>query len=247
MPPALEHSHAPEAIRRRLQEGPTESYLGDMVYGALDGAVTTFAVVSSVAGAGLSAGVLIVLGLANLLADGFSMGAGAFLGGRTRRQTRDRIRRMEERHIDQHPEGEREEIRQIFAAKGFHGEDLDRVVAVITADRQRWIETMLREEHGLPDTMPSPWRAGLATFAAFAVAGVVPLAAFVLEYLRPDTVTRPFFWSALLTGAAFFGIGALKSRFVEIPWWRSALETLLTGAAAATVAYAVGALLSGLA
>ncbi len=81
-----EAEHTPAAIRRRLEARPSQDYLKDSIYGAIDGAVTTFAVVSSVAGAGLSSGIVIILGLANLLADGFSMASGNFLGTRAENQ-----------------------------------------------------------------------------------------------------------------------------------------------------------------
>ncbi|MGH8978267.1 MAG: VIT1/CCC1 transporter family protein, partial [Acidimicrobiia bacterium] len=70
---ALVASHTPEAIAARLRIGPRRSYLRDLVYGAIDGTVTTFAVVAGVRGASLEATILVILGIANLVADGFSM------------------------------------------------------------------------------------------------------------------------------------------------------------------------------
>lgn len=240
---ALTRDHTPAAIRSRLAAPRRPGHLGDFVYGAIDGTVTTFAVVSGVAGAGLSHRVVIILGLANLLADGFSMAVGNFLSTRAEAQRRDRDRREEERHVDLVPDGEREEVRQIFAAKGFAGADLERAVAVITADRARWVDTMLAEELGHAVRAPSPYRAALATFAAFVVVGFLPIAVFVL----PGDVASPYLWSALLTAAAFLAIGAAKARVVGQPGWRGALETLAIGGAAAAVAYAAGALLEGVA
>jgi VIT1/CCC1 family predicted Fe2+/Mn2+ transporter len=240
---ALAADHTPEAIAARLAAGPDQSYLRDLVLGAIDGCVTTFAVVAGVAGAGLPAGVILVLGLANLLADGFSMAVSNFQGLKAERQVRQRARLSEERQIAEVPEGEREEIRQIFAARGLAGDDLDQLVRIVTSNPRLWVETMLDLELGLPPDGSSPWRAGLSTFAAFLAAGLVPLLVFILELFWPGRVDNPFLWSTLLTGAAFFVVGALKSYFVEQSWYLAGLETLTVGGAAAALAYSVGLLL----
>jgi VIT1/CCC1 family predicted Fe2+/Mn2+ transporter len=241
--------HTREAIRRRLREGPRPSYLRDFIYGAIDGAVTTFAVVCGVMGANMSAGIVVILGLANLIADGFSMAVSNYLGTRAEQQQRERHRRVEHEHIERYPAGEREEIRQIFAAKGFTGEDLDRAVDIITSNRDRWIETMLTDELGLALGGPSPVRAAATTFAAFVVVGFLPLATFILALAAPTLIPESavFAASIALTGMAFFTVGAFKSRFIEDSWWREGLKTLAMGAAAAALAYGIGALLRPLA
>jgi VIT1/CCC1 family predicted Fe2+/Mn2+ transporter len=239
-------SHTPAAIARRLRVGPAHSYLRDFVYGAIDGSVTTFSVVAAVAGAGLSPAIVIVLGIANLIADGFSMAAGNFLATRTEEERRRRLRRTEESHIDQYPAGEREEVRQILEKKGFSGSDLERAVDVITADRKQWVDTMLREEHGVSLHGGSPWRAAAATFVAFVSVGLLPLGAFVVQAAWPDSVGSPFAWSAALTGLAFFSVGAAKGPFVGQRWDLSGLETLGVGGAAATLSYLLGLCLKGL-
>lgn len=242
----LEADHTPEAIRARLRGSPSHSYLSDFIFGGIDGTVTTFAVVSGVLGAELSSGIVIILGVANLLGDGFSMAVSNFLGTRAENQQREGARRAEEYQISVVPEGEREEVRQIFAEKGFSGDVLDRIVEVITSERERWVDTMLKEELGLALEGASPWRAGLSTFMAFMVAGLIPLLAFIFAAAFPGSLANPFLWSAIMTGITFFVIGALKSRFVDEKWFHSGMETLVIGGAAAGLAYLVGALLKGI-
>ena len=243
----LAAAHTPEAVKARLEAGPSHSDLRDFIFGAIDGTITTFAVVSGVSGAGLSAGVLIILGVANLIADGFSMGVSNFLGTRAEKQQRARTRREEEHQVRVFPEGEKEEIRQIFASKGFSGADLERVVEVITSDDDRWVTTMLREEHGLPAEEASPWRAGLVTYLGFMIAGLLPLLPFIYQALVPGGLPQPLFWSIALAGAVFFTIGALKSLYVEQRWYWAGLEILAIGGVAAGLAYLVGAALKGIA
>jgi VIT1/CCC1 family predicted Fe2+/Mn2+ transporter len=239
--------HSPRHIRDRLARPARRSYLSDFIYGGIDGAVTTFAVVSSAAGANLDASIVMILGVANLVADGFSMAAANFLGARAEAQQAQWARRSEEIEIDRYPEGEREEIRQIFRAKGFEGDTLERVVEVITGDRERWIETMLAEEHGIGTARRNALPAAAATFAAFNLIGAIPLVPFVLALAAATSMPRPFAASAGMTAVAFFAVGALKSRFVEQRWWIAGLETLAIGALAAGLAYGIGAALGGLA
>ena len=239
----LMEAHSPSAVRLRLAAGASHSYLRDFVYGAVDGTVTTFAVVSGVAGARLPARVVLVLGIANVVADGFSMAIGNFLATRAERQLADRARRTEERHVEDVPDGEREEVRQIYAGKGFIGDDLERVVEVITADRDRWVDTMLREELGLARVWPAASRAALTTFVAFLTAGLVPLLPFIAALVLAEPRLNPFLWSVAVTAVVFFTIGGVKGHLVEQPWYRGGLEVLGIGGGAAVLSYLLGLLL----
>ena len=238
--------HSPEAVAKRLARGPQPVYIKDFVYGGIDGAVTTFAVVTGVAGAGFSSMVIIVLGLANILADGFSMAVSNYLGTKADNQHLANERREELLEIEANPEGEREEIRQIYAGKGFSGDQLEEIVKVITTDKDRWVDTMLQEEHGLQLQEHDAAKAGTVTFFAFAVVGALPLIPFLVNLWFANTFARPFFWSSAITLLALFAVGALKGRFVNHSWQRSGLETLIVGGIAALLAYGVGILLSGL-
>jgi len=169
----------------RTVHGFFRHYLGDLVYGANDGIITTFAVVSGVAGAGLSSRIVLILGVANLVADGFSMGASNFLSIRS--------------------------------------------------------EEGAREAEGQEVAEPFPLRHGLATFAAFLVAGSLPLAA----YLLPSAGDR-FIVATVLTMVALFFVGAARTLIIRKGWLRSGFEMLAVGAIAAAVAYGLGALLADL-
>lgn len=237
----LEHEHDLVAIRTRLAASKHPNYLRDLIYGGIDGAITTFAIIAGVVGAGLASYIVIILGLANLLADGFSMAASNYLGTRAESDDFQRRAAMERRHIQLEPEGERSELREILRDKGLEGETLESAVAAISSDPSAWVEMMLVAEHGMALQQRSPLMAGASTFAAFLVCGSVPLLPFVFGGSQAFSV------SAILVGVTFFSIGAAKSLWSLAPWWRSGLETLAIGASAAALAYLVGHLLQGFA
>ena len=236
-PDALQLAHTRDAIRLRMQQPTNRDYLSDGVLGGVDGCVTTFAVVAGAVGGALSGRIIVMLGLANLLADGFSMAASNYLSVKSEQEHVERIRREEEEHIVQVPEGEREEIRQIFGSKGFGGDVLERIVEVICKDRRLWVDTMLTEEHGLQLAGRHPLRAALATFAAFAVVGLMPLLPFLTAMA---SIEHAFTVSALTTAVAFFGVGVLKGRVLRRSIFGAGVETLLIGSVAAVLAYGAG-------
>src|SRR3990167_9786712 len=123
--PNLEHEHTPKEIAERFAKSPSQSYLRDWIYGGIDGTVTTFAVVSGVVGGQLSPLVILILGFANLIADGFSMATSNYLGTKSELEQYQHYKAIEAKHIEITPDGEREEIRQIFQNKGLTGEILE--------------------------------------------------------------------------------------------------------------------------
>jgi VIT1/CCC1 family predicted Fe2+/Mn2+ transporter len=237
----MDREHTREAIHQRLAAGPEQSYLRDWVYGGIDGTVTTFALVAGVIGAHLAPRIILILGGANLIADGFAMAAGNYLATRSEHEEFEHAEAVERRHIKTYPEGEREEVSEILRGLGIVGDLLGRAVAAITADRDRWVRVMLRYEYGLPAAVRSAWRAAGSTFSAFLICGLVPLVPFVAG------VGRAFLVASIATSLTFVLIGALKSRWSIEPWWRSGLVTLAIGGGAALVAYTIGAWLRALA
>lgn len=240
----LEKKHTIKEIKERLTVSKRHNYLGDFILGAVDGTVTTFAVVSGVAGAGLKSEVAIILGLANLLADGFSMAISNFLRVKSDKGIIEKTRKNEEYHIKEIPEGEREEIRQIFALKGFEGETLEKIVESITSNPKLWINTMLTEELGLSLESPDPFKAGLITFCSFCTIGFIPLIPFfLLFFIKSFNV---FFLSSIVTAFSFIIIGFIKGKVLSRNLVKSILETLFIGYGAASLAYVIGQLTKGL-
>lgn len=221
--------------------------LEDFVYGATDGAVTTFAVVAGVVGASLSPSIVLILGFANLLADGFSMAIGNYLSAKAQREYIEKARKREEWEIDHLVEQEKQEIRDIYTKKGFKAELLDEIVRVITSRRKVWVDTMMREELGLIENSKRPRDAAVTTFAAFNIIGLIPLLPFVAMFVIGSSLVSAadaFTYSVIFTAAAFFLIGSVKGRIVQKPLLRSGLNTLLIGGIAAAVAFAIGYLLN---
>jgi vacuolar iron transporter family protein len=233
----LAKEHRPGRIRDRLERPRGESPLGDFMLGGVDGVITTFAVVAGSAGGGLAATTVIILGLANLVADGFSMGVSNYLGTRSRQQEVAQARADENWQLEANPEGERQEIREIFARKGLEGEALDQIVEVITSDERVWVDTMMAEELKLSEISARPLRAALYTLVAFVLCGFVPLLPFVAGTGAFD---RMFAISTGLAAATFFALGIGKGVVLGASPLRSGLQTLLIGSVAAVLAYAVG-------
>jgi len=237
----LTRAHDPAVIRKRLQQAPKPQNISDAVLGGIDGCVTTFAVVSAAVGAGFPPSVALILGFANLIADGFSMAVSTYESNKAKQEYVQSLRDMEEEHIDIIPEGEREEIRQIFANKGFKDDVLEKIVSIICEDRKLWVDTMLIEEHGIHHQAdPNPFGAAWATFVAFILIGTMPLLPFLATSL---SMNQQFAISTVLAAIMFFLIGMLKSLLFDQPYILSGIRTLLNGGTAAALAFFTGYLL----
>lgn len=235
-----------QALREHQKHEAHGSALGpfihDIVYGANDGIVTTFAIVSGVAGAQLAPHIVIILGFANVLADGLSMGLGNYLSIKSKRDNYHRLLKQELREIKEVPHFERAEIEQIYRKKGFSGTNLETVVSVITSDKDVWAETMMREEHGLTaEDTDFPALHGLMTFLAFLCFGSIPISPYFLPL--PDTVRFPA--AIVSTGLALLLVGLMRSWVTRERMFKGPLEILTVGALCAAAAYGVGVMLRG--
>lgn len=237
-------AHEKKAVKKNIHGNEshvsTGQYLGEFVYGAIDGTVTTFAVVAGAAGASLSSGIVIILGFANLLADGFSMACGNFLSERTQRDYIKKERQREEWEIENVPEGEIGEIREIFRKKGFKGKDLGRAVKIITSDKKVWVDTMMSDELGLLESQKSPIKTAASTYFGFLIIGIIPLLAYVLSYFFHFFQKDTFKIAILMTLIALVTIGVIKRYITKKDLWKSVAETVFVGGAAAVIAYYIG-------
>jgi vacuolar iron transporter family protein len=223
----------------------------DFVYGATDGAVTTFAIVAGVVGASLSPSVVLILGFANLFADGFSMAIGNYLSAKSRIEYVERQRKREEWEIKINTAQKIQEIKDIYSDKGFKGELLESIAKVIISKRKVWVDTMMEEKIGLVDNNnENPIYKAITTFFAFYSVGIIPLIPFIYVYLvyfdlshSINTIDNVFLYSIIFTAISFFSIGLVKGKVVNKSPARSGLNTLIIGGIAAVVAFLVGSLL----
>jgi vacuolar iron transporter family protein len=222
-------------------------YIKSVVYGGVDGIITTFAVVSGVAGASLSAGIVLILGFANLIADGLSMAIGDYLSTKAENEYNRAERQREVWEVHNYPEGEKKEMVELYIDKGLEDEDASALVDIIARNERVWIDIMMVEELGILESGESPLKNAFATFLSFGLFGFVPLIAHLLALGLPVIQPYAFPAASVLTGIALFVLGALKVRLTGLNWVLSGAEMLLVGGIAAMAAYGVGYLLSGLA
>lgn len=226
----------------------TQTYLRPIVFGGNDGIVTTFAVVAGFAGAGsgqvatIGALAVLIFGLANLMADGVSMGLGEFLSSRSEREVWRNQYRKRLRTLEEDPDGERMRLFGILRDQGFKTEEARAMTELIALNPKFATEFLLTQESGLanPDDA-NPAAQGTATFVAFITFGIIP----ILPYLFAEATRQTFWISVLATGLALTALATLRWKATSEPPRRAFGETLSVGGICAVVAYNVGALVGG--
>ena len=241
-------AHTDNAISTANEEhgGAGSQYLGEMVYGGLDGIITTFAVVSGVAGAQLGTPVILILGLANLLADGFSMATGAYLSTKSEHEYYRKEWEREAWEVEHFPDGELAELREVYVKRGYTEDEARQLVDIQSREPNRWVKAMKIDELGMMRDESNPLINGLVTFASFVIAGAVPLVVYLVGLAFPISPKMAFPISIASSGLALFALGATKVLVTKLNPIRSGLEMLIVGGLAASVAYIVGALLKGI-
>lgn len=225
--------------------GHWEPYLSEFVYGGMDGCVTTFAVVAGSVGAGLDSAVIIILGFANLLADGFAMSVGAYLSIKTEQDNYRKYKNQELESARQDPEYKRSRVSKIFESLGYKEQALEIVVDQVTKSSDRWIDIVLKEEMNIIPENKSPLRIGGVTYVSFILIGLIPLLVYVIDFLAPIKGDL-FMIASVLTGFGFLIIGWLKAYVNNTRILKGIVETLALGAIAAIVAYFIGDFLESL-
>lgn len=228
-----------EDMARRHRGFGASGNLRASVFGINDGLVSNVSLILGVVGAAASNNVVLVSGVAGLLAGAFSMAAGEYISVRSQREMFEYQIGLERDELAQYPQEEAEELALIYAARGMDAGDADRLARATIADPVRALDTLAREELGLnPDELGSPWGAALSSFVSFAFGAVVPLLPFFMLTGHAAVMA-----SVGLTGAALFVVGALISLFTGRHAWRGGLRMLLIGGAAGALTYLIGSML----
>lgn len=214
-------------------------YLSEFVYGGIDGCITTFAVVAGAVGARMDTSVILILGSANLLADGFAMSVGAYLSAQSEKKMYQKHLRSEYWQVKHTPGDERQEVREIYQAKGFEGELLEQIVAVICSDEHRWVEEMMKNELDLLEEKKSSRMIGFATFISFVLIGFIPISLYVID-VNIELNINLFVWTSFLTGLGFIVVGFFKAYVTKENALKGIFETISLGAIAAALAYYLG-------
>ncbi|MCA1813862.1 MAG: VIT1/CCC1 transporter family protein [Halobacteriales archaeon] len=232
-PPAGLHKHEAE------EQNPLRNYVRDIVLGFNDGVVSVFAIVAGVVGATNDARAALVAGVAASVAGALSMGMGEYLSTKSQAEYYDAERRLEQRHIREYPELERQEMAEFFRAKGIDGPALDEVLDKLQADPEKFLDVMMREEFGIsPQMGRSALKASLVVMVAFFIGAALPVLPF------PFLAARPGILAATVLALGGLGLaGAVKAWVSGLSKWKSAVEMVALGGAAALVTYGVGTLL----
>ncbi|HTD90571.1 MAG TPA: VIT1/CCC1 transporter family protein [Burkholderiales bacterium] len=209
------------------------------VFGVNDGLISNASLIMGIAGATSGNALILLSGAAGLIAGAFSMAAGEYVSVRSQREMFEYQIGLEKEELDHYPQEEAEELALIYQARGLSRDDAVRLATQLTADPQRALDTLAREELGLnPEDLGSPWGAALFSFSAFAIGASIPLLPFFFAGDMNSMII-----AIALTAFALFAVGATLSLFTGRNAWWSGVRMLGIGTAAGAVTYTIGKLL----
>ena len=224
---------------RAPHETRVNTILRPVVFGANDGLVSNLALVMGVAGANPQPGVIVLAGVAGLIAGAFSMGVGEYISVQSQRELLEYQLRFQRHQLEVVPDQERRILAGIYRERGFTPAEADHFVSSIFADREAATRLLIFEEVGLDErSIGSPWIAALGSFAAFTIGAAIPLLPYLLT-----AGTGAFFSSLAGSLVALFGLGLGISRLTRRSPLRTAVRQLLLGGMAAAVTFGVGSLI----
>ncbi len=243
---SLYHGPRPRSIPTRLDQidpdlhkSPGSGNLRAAVFGVNDGLISNASLILGVAGAGAAADVVLLSGVAGLLAGAFSMAAGEYVSVRSQREFHEYQMALEREELEQYPQEEAAELALIYEAKGIDPSHARQMADTLLQDPDRALDTLAREELGLnPDELGSPWGAAISSFVAFALGASLP----VLPYLLLSG-THALIGVVVVTAIALFGVGAAISLFTGRHAIQGGFRMLLIGAGAGAATWAIGRVL----
>lgn len=210
----------------------------------LDEIITTFAVVAGVVGGALDTKIIIILGMANLLADGFSMAVGDYLSSKSEHEYDTHQRQLKLKEISDHPTYSKTELTKRYESYGISAEDAATMTNIISKYDET-VQYQLLHGDVNQHEVGSPIKNAVVTFLSFASFGLIPLLAYIFATFIPGLVDRSFVLAIVLTALTLFTLGAAKSRVTHSNWFRSSMEMLFIGGFAAFFAYIIGFVLGG--
>ncbi len=209
-------------------------WLRATVFGAMDGLVTNIGLISGVGGGGADRQMIILTGMAGLVAGAFSMALGEFASVGTQNDAVAREVEVERIEIRQDPVAEQAELANMYQEMGLTRLTAEAVAREVHRNPELAVRVHIEQELGVdPDDQPSPWVAAFSSFGSFAVGGIIPLAPFLLG-------SSSLLVGLLVGAVGLVLLGALTSRFTTRPWWLAGLRQLMFGAIAAGATYLVG-------
>lgn len=222
-------------------------YLKSIVFGGLDGIITTFAIVAAATGSHMTYWELLIVGFANLIGDAFSMGLGDFFSSRAEIEQANKVRKNYLWEFENNPEKNKEIMIETFTKKGFTEFDSKRIVDMLSENNRAFVDVMLLELEGIcfEEDNGSPLRNGIVTFISFCIFGAIPMISYFFAPNKTEKlyINLFFFISMALTALSLFILGSLKNLILSRSWWRGGLYVLFTGGIATGTAFLVGFLL----